>query len=445
MATQTLLFLAAVATMATCERDETRHLSPSSSSFTLGTPRSLVLAAPSMHPPAPPAPPPPVHPRAASGKKWLPLSQLPTSSVPSFAPLLLSRPSPPSSYLATHSSSFSSSSSFSPSSSSSLDKPSSFSNTPEAMNVFPHFSTSLPLSSSSTSNYVITQEQDNTTINNSTNDTSNDTTDALPEEPRRPHLAHTSTATHVHLGDTAKLDCLVLDAANESVSWLRREDDLLELLTWADNTYTNDNRFSVVQEAGEAWRLWRLEIRDANPGDQGDYRCQVATHPPLLLDTSLTVEVPVARVVDERGDQVEEKHYNSGSMIELKCIVEQVPFPHGPVTWRRGPTVLSFNTSRGGISVRGEPHWGFVRSRLYVARAQPTDSGRYSCCYANTTCDAVAVHVIAGENSAAMQHDATPETPSSSSSPASHPSHPHSLHLILVTCLLTCPVTWRAT
>ncbi|MPD02789.1 hypothetical protein E2C01_098393 [Portunus trituberculatus] len=36
-------------------------------------------------------------------------------------------------------------------------------------------------------------------------------------------------------------------------------------------------------------------------------------------------------------------------MIELKCIVEQVPFPHGPVTWRRGATILTFNTSRGGI------------------------------------------------------------------------------------------------
>ena len=71
---------------------------------------------------------------------------------------------------------------------------------------------------------------------------------------------------------------------------------------------------------------------------------------PTISSLSLPLcTVPVARVVDERGDHVEEKHYNSGSMIELKCIVEQVPFPPGPVTWRRGATVLTFNTSRGGI------------------------------------------------------------------------------------------------
>lgn len=49
-------------------------------------------------------------------------------------------------------------------------------------------------------------------------------------------------------------------------------------------------RFSVVQEAGDEWMLWRLEIRGAKEEDQGDYRCQVATHPPLLLDATLAVD-----------------------------------------------------------------------------------------------------------------------------------------------------------
>lgn len=58
---------------------------------------------------------------------------------------------------------------------------------------------------------------------------------------------------------------------------------------------------------------------------------------------------PRCRLVDERGSNVKEKHYNSGSMIELKCIIDHVPFPHQLVTWRREDTVLTFNTSRGGI------------------------------------------------------------------------------------------------
>lgn len=59
--------------------------------------------------------------------------------------------------------------------------------------------------------------------------------------------------------------------------------------------------------------------------------------------------MPRARVVDERGTKVLEKHYNSGSMIELKCVIERVPFPPAAVAWRRDATLLSFNTSRGGI------------------------------------------------------------------------------------------------
>ena len=46
----------------------------------------------------------------------------------------------------------------------------------------------------------------------------------------------------------------------------------------------------MVQEEGDGWHLWRLEIQRAQEQDQGDYRCQVATHPPLLLDASLMVD-----------------------------------------------------------------------------------------------------------------------------------------------------------
>ncbi|XP_045116326.1 basement membrane-specific heparan sulfate proteoglycan core protein-like [Portunus trituberculatus] len=393
----------AIATLAACDMDKNQ---PS------GTPRLPVLALPphtffSRTPPTP----------TVLSKNWTPSSQLSASSTASsLAPLLSTKSAHlPAGNIFSHPTATSSSSS------------SSFSL---------YTSSSSPLSTSS----AFSEEVKTTVISVSESQEEDNTT--LPLEPPRPYLAHTSASIRVHLGATAKLDCVVHDSANEAVSWLRRDNDHLELLTWADNTYTNDDRFSVVQEEGDGWRLWRLEIHRAQEQDQGDYRCQVATHPPLLLDASLTVDVPIARVVDERGDQVEEKHYNSGSMIELKCIVEQVPFPHGPVTWRRGATILTFNTSRGGISVRGERDWGFVRSRLYVARARPSDSGRYSCCYTNTTCDSVTVHVIAGEYPAAMQHDTTPEATPSSISPSPHPRY---LHLRVVIGFLTCVFSWRAT
>ncbi|MPC63086.1 hypothetical protein E2C01_057179 [Portunus trituberculatus] len=48
------------------------------------------------------------------------------------------------------------------------------------------------------------------------------------------------------------------------VSWLRRDNDHLELLTWADNTYTNDDRWflsfsQVLRGAGGGGRLAAVE------------------------------------------------------------------------------------------------------------------------------------------------------------------------------------------
>ncbi|KAK3870361.1 hypothetical protein Pcinc_024412 [Petrolisthes cinctipes] len=233
-----------------------------------------------------------------------------------------------------------------------------------------------------------------------------------------PLFSSVNATVSVHQGAEATLDCTVTNPKdNQSVSWLRLVDDMLELLTWDDHTYANDNRYSVVEAAGWEWRRWRLVIRQVKAGDQGQYRCHLATHPPKVLVITLHVIVPTTRVVDGRGGRVAEQHYQSGSRIELTCVIEQVPFPHGPVTWRRGAATLAFNTSTGGISVKGDPSSGFIRSRLYVADATPTDSGLYTCCYhahAHAhTCDSVAVHVLAGENSAAMQHDASPDDSSS--------------------------------
>ncbi|KAF2362787.1 Immunoglobulin-like domain, partial [Trinorchestia longiramus] len=122
------------------------------------------------------------------------------------------------------------------------------------------------------------------------------------------------------------------------------------------------------------------------------------------------IAAPRARVVDERGADVAEKHYNSGSLIQLKCYVDRVPFPPGKLVWRKASTVLTFNTSVGGISVKADPVTGLVTSRLYVANAAPSDSGVYSCWYEEYVHDNVTVHVIAGEYPAAMQHDSLPDS-----------------------------------
>nr|XP_027238936.1 obscurin-like [Penaeus vannamei] len=160
-------------------------------------------------------------------------------------------------------------------------------------------------------------------------------------------------------------------------------------------TFETDQKYSLERHENNRSQKWKLVIRDVQLADQGQYRCQVSTQIPMVISVTLNVTEPRARVVDERGTKVHEKHYNSGSMIELKCEIESVPFPPAAVSWRRGATLLSFNTSRGGISVKGDAASGYIRSRLYVADASPADSGLYSCWYGNYTSDTVSVHVIA--------------------------------------------------
>ncbi|XP_076046306.1 uncharacterized protein LOC143028305 isoform X2 [Oratosquilla oratoria] len=235
-----------------------------------------------------------------------------------------------------------------------------------------------------------------------------------------PHLAPANISYVVFLGQTATLDCTVHDSQDESVSWMRHMEGKLELLTYDTNTYVNDERYKLVHDNGDRWRRWRLVINDTEVEDAGQYRCKVATVPPLILDIMLNITEPRVRQVDDRGTDIVEKFYNSGSMIELKCMIDHVPFPHALVSWRRGDVVLSFNTSRGGVSVKGDADSGVIVSRLYVANARPKDSGHYSCWYHNYTSDVVNVHVIEDENPAAMQHDKLPDAEVTSSSAAPH-------------------------
>ncbi|EAT47775.1 AAEL001127-PA [Aedes aegypti] len=208
------------------------------------------------------------------------------------------------------------------------------------------------------------------------------------------------------LGNDVYLHCRVNDLRERTVTWVRRKGDDIHLITVGRHTYSSDSRYSLQYQAPNDWQLL---IQYANERDEGLYECQISSHPPLVFLVYLIVVVPRVEIVDERGVATVDKFYKAGSTIELKCIISKVPQPTSYVTWKHGMRMLNYDTSRGGISVKTDLLTGGAMSRLYIANANRYDSGNYTCALADIAQATVAVHVLNGENPAAMQHGGSTE------------------------------------
>ena len=78
----------------------------------------------------------------------------------------------------------------------------------------------------------------------------------------------------------------VLCCGSMQVSWVRRHDQDLHLLTVGMQTYSTDSRFSLhFQHPND----WRLQIKYARPRDEGIYECQISIHPPRIYTVRLIV------------------------------------------------------------------------------------------------------------------------------------------------------------
>ncbi|XP_017085342.1 fibroblast growth factor receptor 3 isoform X2 [Drosophila eugracilis] len=227
-------------------------------------------------------------------------------------------------------------------------------------------------------------------------------TDTTTHEPF-PFFADPYTTLNIstQLSSSVYLHCRVNDLQGKTVSWMRRRGDDLTLITFGTHTYSGDSRYSLEFEEPNDWKLL---IQFANERDEGPYECQVSSHPPLVLLVYLTIIVPHVEILDERGSATPEKYYKAGSTIELQCVISKIPHPSSYITWRHGPRLLNYDTSRGGISVKTDMLPGRALSRLYIANANRQDTGNYTCMLGNEITETVMVHVLNGEEPAAMQH-----------------------------------------
>lgn len=212
------------------------------------------------------------------------------------------------------------------------------------------------------------------------------------------------------VGQTAVLRCRVKHLGEQKVSWIRKRD--LHILTNTIFTYTGDGRFAVVHPEGSD--DWDLKIEFVQLRDGGIYECQVNTEPKINHAIMLSVEdtdspsrtstgASKNKAAQANISGPEEVFVKKGSTISLTCTVNVHSTPPGSVLWYHGPSVVDFDSPRGGISLETERTEKGTTSKLLVTRAELSDSGNYTCVPSNANPASVGVHVLNGEHPAAMQ------------------------------------------
>ncbi|XP_076749290.1 limbic system-associated membrane protein isoform X2 [Xylocopa sonorina] len=221
-----------------------------------------------------------------------------------------------------------------------------------------------------------------------------------------PRFVGESKNMTVQAGGSALLDCKISYLQDKTVSWVRRQDNgkTVELLTVGHNTYTGVPRYKVKFQYPDNWRL---QIEPVDSSDEGQYECQISTHPPKYIHVNLHINAPSVQIVDALGEPLRDKYYEADSTIELLCVVRHIAMQvqYRVVQWLHGNRVLNYDTTRGGISVKTELMEEGANSTLSIARVGPADSGNYTCHLTTMPEQPATVHVhVLNESLAELHH-----------------------------------------
>ncbi|CAH0776249.1 unnamed protein product [Bemisia tabaci] len=205
-------------------------------------------------------------------------------------------------------------------------------------------------------------------------------------------LTDNSSVITAQKGSTALVPCVVSNIGDGVISWIRRKD--YHLLTVGLTTYTGDERFQTihVQHSED----WTLQIKYVQIRDAGLYECQVTSHPPA----SIFVELKVVEARAEINGETD-KFLRIGSALLLLCTLRQSPDPPVYVFWYHNNRMVNYDLDRG-VNVTSD--LAAKTSSLFIGRATRDHAGNYSCVPSNAQPASTFVHILNGENPAAMQH-----------------------------------------
>ena len=110
-----------------------------------------------------------------------------------------------------------------------------------------------------------------------------------PEEGEKPQFGEDKTLVTVDLGNTARLTCTVQKLGSQVITW-KRGDAFLFL---GRSPLTNDERYSVeVTDSSSS-----LTITLVSQEDAGDFKCQVASNPPMEQIFSIEIKGDILKYI----------------------------------------------------------------------------------------------------------------------------------------------------
>lgn len=201
-----------------------------------------------------------------------------------------------------------------------------------------------------------------------------------------------NTELRSQVGTTAVLHCVAHNVGENTVSWIRRRD--YHLLTVGSQAYSSDDRFQVryIKQEND----WQLHIRYVQVRDDGVYECQVSSHPPVSLFSTLHVLEATSEILGGP-----EKYMTVGSSLRLVCVLRDNTQPPSFVFWYHDDQMINYHATR---EVRVENNGGL--SVLFLSNVRPADSGNYTCAPSNTRPAHIYIHVLKGGETQAAIHSA---------------------------------------
>ncbi|XP_077291162.1 zwei Ig domain protein zig-8-like [Arctopsyche grandis] len=197
----------------------------------------------------------------------------------------------------------------------------------------------------------------------------------------------------VQLGSTAYLPCKVRKPKGKPVSFIRKIDS--HILTVERYTFVADERFTAFFT--NETDTWNLQIKYAHPSDIGIYECQISTEPKISRFIQLNVIVPKTKM-----EGLPEVYVKAGSTVNLRCTISRTLEEPAYIFWYQDSERV-LNNDRSFISME-RLNVDTIVSQLTIHNTRRKDSGNYSCNPSNLQAANTILHVLNGEQPAAMQH-----------------------------------------